>query len=106
MDFETQYLTPDIKLSTYEGKFFRTEVIFEHHMLVWFISGETKIIQSDATYTFTAGDIFLIPRNQLTTVISYPKDGKPHKTVAMHITKDRLQDFYTRYKPIGQHSHL
>jgi AraC-like DNA-binding protein len=100
MEFETQYITPDIKLSLFDGKFFKTEVMFEHHMLVWFISGETKIILSDATYIFNAGDIFLIPRNQLATVINYPKDGKPHQTVAMHLTKERLKDFYTRHKAI------
>jgi AraC-like DNA-binding protein len=98
MEFETKYITPDIKLAQFDGKLFKTEVMFEHHMLVWFISGETKIIQADAVYTFNAGDIFLIPRNQLATVINYPKDGKPHKTVAMHITKERLQDFYSRHK--------
>src|ERR1700754_1502688 len=102
MEFETKYLTPDIKLATYEGRLFRTEVTFEHHILVWFISGETKIIQADATYTFTAGDIFLIPRNQLTTVINYPKDGVPHQAVAMHLTKERLADFYFRHKPVGR----
>jgi AraC-like DNA-binding protein len=102
MTFETKYITPDIKLSHYEGKAFRTEVIFEHHMLVWFISGETKIIQADATYTFNAGDIFLIPRNQLATVINYPKDGLPHKAVAMHLTRERLKDFYSRRKAVGK----
>jgi AraC-like DNA-binding protein len=101
MGFETKYITPDIKLSLFEGKFFKTEVMFEHHILVWFISGETKIIQADATYTFNAGDIFLIPRNQLATVVNYPKDGKPHKAVAMHITQDRLKDFYARNKATG-----
>ena len=101
MEFETKYITPDIKLALFEGKFFKTEVMFEHHILVWFISGETKIIQANATYIFNAGDIFLIPRNQLATVINYPKDGKPHQTVAMHITKERLKDFYSRYKPVG-----
>ena len=101
MEFETKYITPDIKLSVYNGKLFKTEVVFEHHMLVWFISGETKIIQSDATYTFKAGDTFLIPRNQLVTVINYPSEGKPHKSVAMHITKERLQDFYSRHKATG-----
>jgi AraC-like DNA-binding protein len=102
MEFETKYITPDIKLSEYKGKAFKTEVIFEHHMLVWFISGETKIIQADATYTFNAGDIFLIPRNQLATVINYPKDGLPHKAVAMHLTKERLKDFYSRRKVVGK----
>lgn len=100
MEFETKYITADIKLSEFKGKFFKTEVLFEQHMLVWFISGETKIIQADSTYVFNAGDIFLIPRNQLATVINYPKDGKPHKAVAMHLSQERLKDFYTRHKAI------
>ncbi len=98
MKFETKYITSDIKLSRFEGKFFKTEVLFEHHMLVWFISGETKIIHADATYTFKPGDIFLIPRNQLATVINYPKEGKPHQAVAMHLTRERLRDYYARHK--------
>ncbi|MFA6084510.1 helix-turn-helix domain-containing protein [Mucilaginibacter sp.] len=102
MEFETKYITPDIKLSEFNGKFFKTEVMFEHHILVWFISGETKIIQAEATYTFKAGDIFLIPRNQLATIINYPKDGMSHKSVAMHLTKERLKDYYSRHKAISR----
>jgi AraC-like DNA-binding protein len=98
MEFETQYIAPDIKLSEFTGKLFKTEVMFEHHILVWFISGETKIIQADTVFTFNAGDVFLIPRNQLTTVINYPKDGKPHKAVAMYLTIKKLKDFYSRHK--------
>lgn len=63
-------------------------------MLVWFISGETKIIQADQNYLFKAGDIFLIPRNQLATIMNYPKDGLPHKSVVMHLTIGRLRAFY------------
>lgn len=102
MEFETTYITEDIKLSEFKGKTFKTEVLFEHHLLVWFISGETKIIQADATHVFNAGDTFLIPRNQLATVINYPKDGQPHKAVAMHLTKERLTDFYARHKAVGK----
>jgi AraC-like DNA-binding protein len=61
---------------------------------VWFISGETKIIQANQNYLFKAGDIFLIPRNQLATIINYPKDGLPHKSVVMHLSIDRLREFY------------
>ncbi len=75
MEFETKYINSAIKLSEFTGKQFKTEVMFEHHILVWFISGETKIIQAEGAYTFHAGDIFLIPRNQLTTVINYPAEG-------------------------------
>jgi AraC-like DNA-binding protein len=96
MDFHIKYITPDIKLSTYDDKLFKTETVFEYHMLIWFISGETKIIQADQSYLFKAGDIFLIPRNHLATVINYPKDGLPHKAVAMHLTTERLKEFYSK----------
>lgn len=96
MKYQAKYITDDIKLSCYEDSFFKSDIMFEHHMLIWFISGETKIVQADATYLFKKGDIFLIPRNQLATIINYPKDGQPHKTVVMHLTTTRLRDFYAR----------
>lgn len=94
MEHQFKYITPDIKLC-YEAKLSKIEVVFDSHMLVWFISGETKIIQADQTYFFTAGDIFLIPRNLLATIIHYPKDGLPNRSVVMHLTTDRLRQFYT-----------
>ncbi len=94
MEYQAKYITDDIKLSCYENKFFKSDIIFDQHMLVWFISGETKIVQADATYVFKKGDIFLIPRNQLATIINYPQDGEPHKTVVMHLTTPKLRDYY------------
>lgn len=94
MEHVSKYLTPEIKLSSYEDKFFKSDLVFEDHMLIWFISGETKIIQADATFTFKTGDIFLIPRNVLSTIINYPKHGQPHKTVVMHLSTKRLKEFY------------
>lgn len=94
MEYKAKYITDDIKLSCYEDKFFKSDIMFEHHMLIWFISGETKIVQADATYVFKGGDIFLIPRNQLATIINYPMDGQPHKTVVMHLSTAKLRDFY------------
>lgn len=96
MQYQAKYITDDIKLSCYEDKFFKSDIMFEHHMLIWFISGETKIVQSEGTYMFNKGDIFLIPRNQLATIINYPKDGLPHKTVVMHLTTDWLRSYYDR----------
>lgn len=93
MEHITKYLTEDIKLSL-EEKLFKSDIRFKEHLLVWFISGETKIVQADATYFFKGGDIFLIPRNQLATSINYPKDGQPHKTVVMHLSTERLKKFY------------
>lgn len=94
MEYTAKYITEDIKLSCYEDKFFKSDIVFNQHMLVWFISGETKIVMAEATYRFQKGDIFLIPRNQLATIINYPKDGQPHKTVVMHLSIARLRDFY------------
>jgi len=96
MEHISKYLTKDIKLSCYEDKLFKSDLIFEDHMLVWFISGETKIIQAESTFSFKAGDIFLIPRNELATIINYPKNGLPHKTVVMHLSAERLKKFYEK----------
>jgi AraC-like DNA-binding protein len=96
MEHISKYLTRDIKLSCYEDKLFKSDLIFEDHMLIWFISGETKIIQADTTSIFKTGDIFLIPRNQLATIINYPKNGLPHKTVVMHLSVERLKKFYQK----------
>ena len=94
MDHISKYLTPEIKLSCYDDKFFKSEIMFEQHMLIWFISGETKIVQAESAHTFKTGEIFLIPRNKPATVINYPKDGLPHKTVVMLLTTKILRDFY------------
>jgi AraC-like DNA-binding protein len=96
MEHLSKYLTKDIKLSSYEDRLFKSDLMFDDHMLVWFISGETKIIQADRTFYFKTGDIFLIPRNQLATIINYPKNGLPHKTVVMHLSTDRLKQFYQK----------
>jgi AraC-like DNA-binding protein len=96
MEYQAKYITPDIKLSSYDDKLFKSDIMFEEHMLIWFISGETKIIQADRTFIFNTGDIFLIPRNQLATIINYPKDGLPHRTVVMHLSTERLKQFYEK----------
>jgi len=94
MEHTSKYITPEIKLSCYEDKLFKSEIVFDHHMLIWFISGETKIVQADTSHTFKAGDLFLIPRNQPATIINYPKDGLPHKTVVMLLAEKTLREFY------------
>jgi AraC-like DNA-binding protein len=96
MEHISKYITPEIKLSCYEDTFFKSEVVFDQHMLIWFISGETKIVQAEGTHHFQTGDIFLIPRNKPATIINYPKDGLPHKTVVMLLTTKILRDFYSR----------
>ncbi|MCH5687284.1 hypothetical protein LWM68_25305 [Niabella sp. W65] len=58
MEYNARYITEDIKLSSYEDKFFKSDIMFDQHMLVWFLSGETKIVQADATYFFSGKAIF------------------------------------------------
>jgi len=94
MDYQVNYIHPEIKLSCYDGKLFKTEAAFNDHLLVWLLSGETKIIQADETLIFNAGNTFLIPRHQLATIINTPKNGLPHKAVAMHLSVERLRKFY------------
>ena len=94
MQHISKYLNQEIKLSSYDDKLFKSDLIFDDHMLIWFISGETKIIQADRTFLFKSGDIFLIPRNVLATIINYPKEGLPHRTVVMHLSQERLKQFY------------
>ncbi|MBS1592858.1 MAG: helix-turn-helix transcriptional regulator [Bacteroidetes bacterium] len=101
MNAITKYITSEIKLSTYNEKLSKTEVLFEEHILVWLISGVTKIIHANSTYTFEPGDVFLIPRNQLISVVLMPLNGVPHKSVAMHLTTPRLKDFYYGLKVMG-----
>lgn len=95
MDYKARYITDDIKLSSYEDGFFKSDILFDCHMLVWFISGETKLLQANGSYYFKKGDIFLIPRNQLATIMNYPADGQPHQTVVMHLTTSRLREYYS-----------
>lgn len=108
MEHTSEYLIPEIKLSCYEDKFSRTDIVFDQHMLIWFISGETKIVQSEATHFFKTNDIFLIPKNKPATIINYPKDGLPHKTVVMLLTEKVLRNFYceievkTKNSPISK----
>jgi hypothetical protein len=45
-----QYIHTDIKRSCFEDQFFKADVLFDDHLLVWLISGETRIVQADKTY--------------------------------------------------------
>lgn len=87
----------EIVLSCIEEKYFKDEIILEHHSFVRIISGEMKVVQADSSFTFGAGDTLLIPRNALSTYIKYPKDERPYKSVVMTLATERLKKFYTKY---------
>jgi len=97
----------EILLSCIEEKYFKDEIVLEHHSFACIISGEMKVIQADKTYTFGAGDTLLFPCNQLSTLIKNPKDGQPYKAVVIFFTPKRLKAFYSN-NPIQltkQHTH-
>lgn len=86
----------EIVLACIEEKYFKDEIILEHHSFVRIISGEMKVIQPDRTFILEAGDTLLLPRNQLSTFIKYPKDGRPYKSIVVTLRPERLKEFYTK----------
>lgn len=91
----------EIVLACFEDQPFKGEIILEDHSLVRIISGEMRVVQSDSSFIFGAGDTLLFPRHQLSTLVKYPKDGRPYKSVVMTLTTERLRIFIpaTRYRP-------
>jgi hypothetical protein len=43
MEYQARYITEDIKLSSYEDKFFKSDIMFDQHMLVWFFQEKPKL---------------------------------------------------------------
>lgn len=90
----------EIVLACSEDNHYKGEIILEDHSLVRVVSGELKVLQADRKYTFTAGDTILFARNQLATLIKYPKDGRLYKAVVIRLTTSYLRDYYTK-KELG-----
>lgn len=84
----------EILLSCIEEKYFKDEIVLEHHSFARIVSGEMKVIQADKTYTFGPGDTLLFPCNQLSKLIKSPKGGRPYKAVVIFFTPERLKEFY------------
>jgi AraC-like DNA-binding protein len=97
----------EIVLACIEEKYFKDEIVLEHHSFIRIISGEMKVVQANSSFTFGAGDTLLLPRNQLAAYIKYPKDGRPYKSVVMTLTSERLKDYYTKnpIQLIEPHTH-
>lgn len=97
MGNKTENMNADIIFACLEEKYFRSEFISEHHALVRVLSGEIRMVQADKSHIFGAGDCFLLPRNQPATIIKYPKDGQPYKSILIYLRHERLKTFYTRH---------
>lgn len=77
---------------------FKSEIIAEEHSIVRVLSGELKVIQFDKTYIFGAGEMLLLPRNRLATLIKEEKDGLPYKAIVIRLTNNVLRAFYEHKK--------
>jgi len=77
-------------------KYLRNEVMLHEHYFFRIVSGEVKIVLSDTTQVYGAGDTILLPRRQLSTVIQYPKDNKPYNCILIIFTNERLKEYYSR----------
>lgn len=90
----------DLVWTVTEEGIFKDDLSFEYHSVVLIVSGEMKVIQAERSYTFGPENMLLFPRNQISTVIKQPKDGKPYNAVVFALTVDGLKSFYTKEKPI------
>jgi AraC-like DNA-binding protein len=91
------HVNTDIVFSCATETFYHSEIVIEHHALTRVLSGEMRVVQPDQSYTFVAGDTFLLPRNLPAAVIKRPKEGRPYKSVSIYLKPDRLQDYYKRH---------
>lgn len=88
----------DIVFTCSEAIHYNTEMIAEEHAIVRVLSGELKVIQSNKTYVFGAGDTHLFPRNRLAILIKSEKDGMPYKAIIVKLTNAVLREFYEHKK--------
>src|SRR6267142_585714 len=104
---KVDHVNTDIVFTTATEKYYREEVFNEHHALTRVLSGELRVVQPDQSYTFVAGDTFLLPRNLPAAIIKRPKDGRPYKSVSIYLKPDRLRDYYRRheFKATQPHNH-
>ena len=89
----------DLVWTITEEDIFKDDLSFEFHSFVCIISGEMKVIQATTDYTFGAGSLLLFPRNQVSTVIKYPKDGRPYKSIVFRLTVDSIQTYFGSERP-------
>lgn len=87
---------PEITLGMTNERFSKDEIVIENHLVIRIVSGEMKVILADQTHVFCPGDTVMIPRNQLMSIIKYPKDGRPYKSIAIALLQPRLKEFYAK----------
>jgi AraC-like DNA-binding protein len=95
----------DILKTCTEDHHYREEMLLEDSCVVRVLSGELKVVLADHTYTFGPGDTLLFPRNQLATLIAYPKDGVTYEAIIMRLTTAILREYYARNQSAAPPAH-
>jgi len=85
----------DIDLLLSNDTVYHTEVMVGHHLLIWLISGQTRVEQSDVSMTFDAGSRFLLPHNQVVRFKNSPTEGLPFKALTIRLADKKLKDIYS-----------
>lgn len=80
----------EVVLTCIEEQYYKDDIMLEHHSLAWIISGEMKVVQAGSSFVLGPGDTFLFPRHQLSTLIKYPSNGQPYRSIVMNLNKNFL----------------
>jgi AraC-like DNA-binding protein len=75
-------------------KHYSREVILPWHALVCVLSGEMRVASADQLFIFHAGDIVLLPRNQLGRLSKIPLNGELFKSISICFPYETLQRYY------------
>lgn len=84
-----------IFVSCKREKHYSREVILPWHALVCVLSGEMRIASADRQFVFHAGDIVLMPRNQLGRMSKVPLNGELFKSISICFPQEALQRYYS-----------
>jgi len=93
-----------ILLSCTEEKSYKIDAAWEFHSLMRILSGEMKISLGEESQTFVAGDTFLVPRNQMSTVIKRAKGDIQFSSILVRFRPEHLKDYFARNKIKAKHS--
>jgi AraC-like DNA-binding protein len=95
MDSSSYHISSDIKMSLSHDTFYHTEALLEHHLLVWVIAGQTRVVQANGSTTFDAGSTFILSHNQVVRLVNRAVNGGQYKALAVQLSRRNAKEFYS-----------
>jgi AraC-like DNA-binding protein len=79
--------------------------IWNHHTLVLQVSGQMVLETSEQNVTISSGEVLLIHKNQLGTLIKTPEPGRQYETVVISLQEDLIRKIILEEKmePYGKY---